>query len=85
MLMENIEKKHHATEAAGYAAGVGIGLARPALRGKHISASIIVLAGAMLILGGSYIRHADTKLFVQVVGCLFSAIGLIGWFVSTAE
>jgi hypothetical protein len=83
--METIEKKQSTTEAAGYAAGVGIGLARSALRGKHISASIIVLAGAILILGGSYIRHDDTKLFVQVVGCIFSAIGLVGWFVSTAE
>ena len=83
--MENIEKKHTATEATGYPAGGGIGAARSALRGKHISASIIVLAGAILILGGSYIRHDDTKLFVQVVGCIFSAVGLVGWFISSAE
>ena len=82
--MQNIEKKDSATQAAGYAAGVGIGLTRSALRGKHISAAIIVLAGAILILGGSYIQHSDTKLFVQVVGCLFSAIGLFGWFASSA-
>lgn len=83
--MENIEKKHSPTEAAGYAAGIGIGMARSALRGKHVSASIIALAGAILILGGSFIRHDDTKLFVQVVGFLFSAIGLFGWFISSAK
>ena len=84
-LMEHIETKQSATEAAGYAAGVGIGVTRSALRGKHISAAIIVLAGAMLILGGSFIRHGDTKLFVQAVGCILSAAGLVGWFLSTAE
>ena len=73
------------TEAAGYIAGTGIGMTRQALRGKHISASIIVLAAAILIVGGSYIRHADTKLFVQVVGCVVLVIGLGGWFLSVTE
>jgi len=52
------------------------------MRGKHISASIIVLAAAILIVGGSYLRHVDTKLFVQIVGCIVLVVGLGGWFVS---
>lgn len=52
---------------------------------KSISASIIVLTAAGLILGGSYIQHSDTKLFVQVVGCVVGAIGLWGWSVSLKE
>ena len=82
--MENIQTKQTGTEAAGYVAGVGIGAARAALRGKHISAALIVLAGAILLLGGSFIRHDDTKLFVQVVGCIFAAVGLVGWFLSSS-
>jgi hypothetical protein len=83
--MENIPQKQTAPEAAGYVAGIGSGTLRAAFRGKHLSAAIIVLAGAILILGGSFIRHADTRLFVQAVGCLFSAIGLVGWFFSSAK
>jgi hypothetical protein len=52
---------------------------------KSISASIIVLAGAILIVGGSYIQHGDTKGFVQIVGCAVGAIGLWGWFTSLKE
>lgn len=52
---------------------------------KSISASIIVLAAAGLIVGGSYIQHSDSKLFVQVVGCVFGAVGLGVWFVSIRE
>ncbi|MES2572552.1 MAG: hypothetical protein V4710_21190 [Verrucomicrobiota bacterium] len=52
---------------------------------KLLSASIIVLAGAILITGGSHIHHGDTKLFAQFVGCLIAAIGLGGWFVSFRE
>jgi hypothetical protein len=83
--MENIEQKQTPTEAAGYAAGVGIGAFRASCRGKHISAAIIVLAGAVLLIGGSFIPHADTKLFVQVVGCIVGAIGLVGWISSSTK
>jgi hypothetical protein len=83
--MENIQNKQTATEATGYVAGIGMSAARAAFRGKHFSAAIIVLAGAILLLGGSYIRHDDTKLFVQVVGCLFGAVGLTGWFLSSSS
>jgi hypothetical protein len=48
---------------------------------KHISASIIVLAAAILIVGGAHIQHDDTKLFVMVVGCGVGLVGLWGWFV----
>lgn len=83
--MEHIQNKQTATEAAGYVAGAGIVTARAAFRGKHISAAIIVLAGAVLILGGSFIRHSDTKLFVQVVGCIVGAVGLVGWLFSSSK
>ena len=46
---------------------------------KAISASIIVLASAILIAGGSSIQHGDTRLFVQIVGFVFAVIGLGGW------
>jgi len=52
---------------------------------KSISASIIVVAGTVLILGGSYIPHSDTKLFVQIVGCVVGAVGLWGWFQTIKE
>jgi|GEM_PF-1400620 len=47
---------------------------------KFISAAIIVLAGTVLLLGGSFIGHSDTKLFVQTAGCGVGIIGIIGWF-----
>lgn len=52
---------------------------------KSISASIIVLAAAILLAGGSHIQHSDTKLFVQVVGCGVGLIGLWGWFACRKE
>lgn len=47
---------------------------------KALSASIVVLAAAVLILGGSVLDHDDTKLFIQTVGCLVGVLGLGGWF-----
>lgn len=49
---------------------------------KAISASIIVLAAAILLVGGSYIQHDHTQSFVQIVGCAVGLVGLGGWFVS---
>src|SRR5689334_6674580 len=60
-IMENIQTKQTSTEALGYTAGVSVGTFRALFRGKHISAAIIVLVGAILLLGGSWlIRHDDT-------------------------
>jgi hypothetical protein len=52
---------------------------------KSISASIIVVAAAFLILGGSHIQHGDTKLFVQIVGVVVGLVGMIGWWMSLME
>lgn len=84
-LMNTEEKQRGATESAGYIAGVGMGYLRQSFRGKHTSAAIIVLAAAILLLGGSYIRHSDTKLFVQFVACVVGAIGLAGWLLSAQD
>jgi len=56
--MKDHTQKLSPTEAAAYIAGVGLGAARSALRGKHVSAAIIVLAAAILIVGGSYLAHS---------------------------
>ena len=42
---------------------------------KSISASIIVLSGALLLVGGSFVSHNQTQQFVQLVG---GAVGLLG-------
>lgn len=76
--MENTQERTP-TEAAGFAAGVGVGTFRVVFRGKHMSAAIVVLAGAILLLGGSFIRHGQTQAFLQVVGCVIGAVGFIGW------
>jgi hypothetical protein len=52
---------------------------------KSISASIIVLAAAILIVGGSHIQHDGTQLFVCIVGCGVGLIGLGGWIVCFRE
>ena len=78
--MEHIERKQTATEAAGQIAGYGVGAFAAACQGKHMSAAIIVLAGAILLLGGSFIRHGDTQTFVQFTGTVCIAVGLLGWF-----
>jgi hypothetical protein len=49
---------------------------------KAISASVVVLAGMILLLGGAFVAHSDSRLFVQSVGCLVGIIGLAGWFSS---
>lgn len=49
---------------------------------KAISASIIVLAGAVLLAVGANIQHGDTNLVVSAIGCLVGLIGLAGWAVT---
>jgi hypothetical protein len=83
--MEDIEHKQSATEATGHIIGLGAGALQAACRGKHVSAAIIVLAGAILLLGESFIIDSDAQLFVQIVGVVFSVVGLAGWLLSTAQ
>jgi hypothetical protein len=79
------ENKQTATEAAGYTVGISVGFLREMFRGKHISAAIIMAAGAALLLGGSFIPHADTGTFVQVVGVISACAGLAGWIFSSSK
>jgi VIT1/CCC1 family predicted Fe2+/Mn2+ transporter len=52
---------------------------------KAISASIVILAAAVLIAVGSHVSHNDTKLFVQVVGCGLGLAGLFVWYLGLQE
>jgi len=83
--MENTECKQTSTEAAGHIAGLGVGAFHASCRGKHISAAIIVLAGTVLLLGGSFIQHDGTQLFVQAVVCVVGAFGFVGWILSSTK
>ena len=49
---------------------------------KALSASIVILAAAVLITGGSHISHGDTRFFVQIVGCGIGMAGLVVWWKS---
>ena len=51
---------------------------------KHISASIIVLAAAIIMVGASHFTN-DTQTVVLFVGFGVCAVGLWGWFVSLKE
>jgi hypothetical protein len=51
---------------------------------KTISASIIVLAAAVIMVGGSHFT-GDTQTFVLAIGSGVCAVGLLGWFVSLKE
>ncbi len=51
---------------------------------KLISSAILVLAAALLIVGGSRVPHADTQLFVMFAGCATGLFGLGGWFVTVS-
>ena len=47
---------------------------------KCISASIVVLAGAIVLVGGSHIKHDQTQQLLQLVGGVLGACGLVVWF-----
>jgi lipopolysaccharide export LptBFGC system permease protein LptF len=51
---------------------------------KSISASIIILAGALLLLGALFYPGGD-RTAVAIVGCGVVAAGFYGWFVSLKE
>jgi hypothetical protein len=46
---------------------------------KAISASIVVLAGAIVFAQGVTIQHSDTQLFVCLVGGALGLAGLSFW------
>jgi hypothetical protein len=52
---------------------------------KSISASIIVLAAALIFGSGAHVRHSDTQIFVMIVGVVVGLIGLWGWFAGLKE
>jgi hypothetical protein len=47
---------------------------------KSISASIVVLSGAIILTGGSFVSHDQTQVFLQFVGCAIGLGGLWMWF-----
>jgi len=52
---------------------------------KAISASIVVLAGAILIFGGVVARDDFLRLIVPIMGFMVGLIGLVTWFYSLKE
>jgi hypothetical protein len=46
---------------------------------KAISASIIVLSGAIVFAAGALTNHGDTQLFVCSAGGLLAIIGFCAW------
>lgn len=52
---------------------------------KSISAAIVVLAAAVLLVGGAYVQHNDSRLFLQIVGCGVGLMGMRGWLVASKE
>jgi drug/metabolite transporter (DMT)-like permease len=83
--MQESTVRETSPESAAYAAGMGASALRVMFRGKHWSAAVIVLTGAVLLLGGSFIGHRDTSFFVQAAGVVVGTIGLVGWVFSTSE
>ena len=47
---------------------------------KSISASIVVLSGALVLVGASFISHDQTQGFLQFVGGVVGLTGLVVWF-----
>jgi hypothetical protein len=52
---------------------------------KSISASIIVLSGAIVLSAGGLVTHSDTSLFMMFAGGIVGLIGLYGWWVSVQK
>ena len=50
---------------------------------KSISASIVLLSGAILLAAGSSVAHAQTRGFLQFVGAAVGLIGLGAWWFCT--
>ena len=50
---------------------------------RSISASIVLLSGAILLAAGSFIAHDQTKGLLQFVGGAVGLIGLGAWWFCT--
>jgi|CXWL01.1.fsa_nt_gi hypothetical protein len=46
---------------------------------KAVSASIVILAAAVVHAGGSQVSHSDTRGWIQLSACLLGGIGLYSW------
>ncbi len=49
---------------------------------KALSSSLIILAAAILITGGSHVEQRNTREDVQFLGYAVGVIGLAGWIFS---
>jgi hypothetical protein len=47
---------------------------------KSISASIVVMAGAVLFSVGQMLNHPDSGLVTCLVGAVVGIMGLVGWY-----
>jgi hypothetical protein len=52
---------------------------------KAISASIVVMAGAILFSAGQMLNHPDSGMVTCLVGATVGIIGLVGWFRAMTE
>ena len=52
---------------------------------KSISASIIVLAGAITFSTGAMVSHGDTQAVVMLAGAAIGIYGLIAWQKNTQQ
>ena len=49
---------------------------------KSISASIVLLSGAIILVGGSFVTQNQTQGFLQFVGGAIGLVGLGAWFMT---
>jgi hypothetical protein len=47
---------------------------------KSVSASLVLLSGALILTGGSFVAHDQTQGFLQFVGVAIGLVGLAAWF-----
>jgi hypothetical protein len=52
---------------------------------KPLSASLVVLAAAILVASGAHVRHGDTQIFVMGLGCAVGLLGIWGWRATLKE
>ena len=52
---------------------------------KCISASIVLLSGAIILTGGSFVAHNQTQGFLQFVGGAIGLVGLAAWFMALKQ